>query len=78
MKKNVIGDRVKEARKTSQPQITQVDLAARLEMLGMKADHSVISKIESGQRPVYDYELIALSKALKVSTSWLLSETNKK
>jgi len=40
--------------------------------LGMKIDQSAISKIEQGHRPVHDYELVALAKALKVSFEWLL------
>ncbi len=40
----------------------------------MKVDQSIISKIEGGQRPVYDYEIGILAKALKVSTEWLLGE----
>ena len=78
----MIGARVRQARKTAKPPITQLDLVARLESMGiakrMKIDQSIISKIESGQRQVYDYELIALAKVLNVSILWLLGETNDK
>jgi transcriptional regulator with XRE-family HTH domain len=37
-------------------------------------DQSTLSKIENGQRPVTDIELVALAKALKVSSAWLLGE----
>lgn len=77
-KKNVIGARVKQARKKAKPPITQQDLLARLQVLGMKTDQSGISKIESGQRPVSDFEVIALAKALKVTVTWLLGEKLKK
>ena len=63
---------MKQARISGKPPVTQVDLVARLQVLGMKIDQSGISKIESGQRPVFDTEVVALSKALKVSVSWLL------
>jgi transcriptional regulator with XRE-family HTH domain len=33
-----------------------------------------ISKLESGQRYVMDYEALALAKALKVTVSWLFGE----
>ncbi len=74
--KNVVGPHVRLARKTAKPSITQSDLAARLEVLGIKLDQSAISKIEKGERPVLDYEVTTLAKALKVSVSWLLGETN--
>ena len=54
------------------PPITQRDLVARLQVLGMVIDQSGLSKIESGQRPVSDIEVVALAKALKVSVEWLL------
>jgi len=34
-----------------------------------------VSKIENGTRPVYDYELSKIAKALKVDVVWLLNET---
>lgn len=72
--KNIVGKRVVQARKEAKPPITQSDLAARLEILGMKIDQTGISKIENGQRPVSDAEVVALAKALKVTVVWLLSE----
>ena len=73
-KKNVIGMRVRKARKESKPPITQLDLVARLGLQKMKVDQSIISKIENGTRPVYDYELPKIAKALKVTVGWLLKE----
>ena len=35
----------------------------------------MVSRIESGERYVTDYELIALAKCLNVSTAYLLGET---
>ena len=56
----------------AKPVITQRDLAARLEILGLNIDQIKISKIEQGIRPVYDYEVAKIAKALKVSAGWLL------
>ena len=70
--KNLVGSRVRQARKQAKPPITQIDLVARLQLLGMMIDQSGASKIESGQRPVLDTEVVALAKALKVSVAWLL------
>ena len=75
-KRNVVGDRVRQARRAARPPVTQLDLVARLQLLGIQIDQSGLSKIESGRRPVMDFEVIALAKALKVSVAWLLKETN--
>ena len=37
-------------------------------------DQAKVSRIESGLRPVYDYEVVALARALTVSVGWLLAE----
>ena len=73
MRRNVVGLRVREARKKAKPPITQKDLAARLEVLGLEIDQAKVSKIEQGIRPVFDYELVKLAEALKVSVGWLLN-----
>ena len=75
-KRNAVGDRVRQARKSGRPPITQIDLIARLQVLGIQIDQSGLSKIESGNRPVTDIEVIALARALKVSAAWLLKETD--
>lgn len=75
-KKNILGARVQQARKATNPPITQMDLVARLQLLGISIDQSGVSKIESGQRPVSDIEVVALAKALRVSVAWLLEEGN--
>ncbi len=72
MNRNIVGSRVRQARKTSKPPITQKDLAARLEVLGLEIDQVKVSKIEQGIRPVFDYELAKIAEALKVSVEWLL------
>ena len=73
-RRNLIGERVRQARKEAKPPITQLDLVARLQTAGIRIDQSGLSKIESGQRPVYDYEIGVLAKALKVPVEWLLEE----
>jgi len=75
-KRNIVGTRVHQARKIMKPPITQADLVARLQLLGMVIEQSGISKIESRKRPVSDIEVVALAKALKVSVAWLLEETD--
>ena len=70
----MVGRRVREARKNTNPRLTQSDLTARLGVLGLELDRSAISKIESGRRPVYDFEITILAKALNVSCEWLLDQ----
>ena len=76
MKKNIVGERVRQARKSAKPPITQTDLVARLQLQYMNIDQSGLSKLESGQRPVSDIEVLVLARALKVSVGWLLEKTN--
>lgn len=72
---NIVGDRVRKARLNAKPLITQEDLVARLQVRGLGyMDQAKISRIESGTRPVYDYEVVQLARALNVSVNWLLSE----
>jgi transcriptional regulator with XRE-family HTH domain len=76
-KANIVGSRVREARLRAKPSITQEDLVARLQVHGLtQIDQAKISRIESGARPVYDYEIVPLAKALGVSIGWLLGESS--
>ena len=70
--KNIVGKKVREVRLKANPHITQQDLSAKLEVLGYNIDRVSISKIESGDRFVPDYEIVGLAKALGVSVEWLL------
>ena len=69
-KKNICGKRVKEARKSLR--LSQIDLAARLQVVGVIIERDSLSRIEIGTRFVTDYEVVALSKCLGVSPLWLL------
>ena len=72
--RNLIGKRLKLARNSVNPRVTQADLAARLQIEGINLDRVAISKIELGIRPVSDFELVALAKALGTTVPWLLGE----
>lgn len=74
MERNVVGPRVRAARCLAKPPITQEELAARLQVMGLKVDQAPISKIEKASRPVFDFEVVALAKALGVPLDWLLGE----
>ena len=51
--------------------ITQTDLAARLQVAGITMERDSVSRIEIGTRFVTDYELAVLAKILGVSMEWL-------
>ena len=63
-KKNVISDNVRLLRVKNQ--LTQQDLAAKMQTLGVNMDQQMISRIESNDRIVTDYELACLCYIFKV------------
>jgi len=71
---NIVGKRVREARLKFKPALSQAELAARLETDGWKISRGTVAKLEMGDRRVTDFEVVALAKALKVSTDWLLDK----
>ena len=77
-KKNIVGVRLREARKAARPSLTQLDLVARLQSMGVSIEQSAISKIEAGQRPVYDYELPAFAEALKMPLTYFFESDDQK
>lgn len=68
--KNIAGERIKDAR--IELGLSQDQLSGRLAKLGITIDRAGISKIETGIRGIYDFELKALAKILKVSSDTLL------
>lgn len=69
-KKNISGDRIREARQKKR--MSQTDLAARMQVEGILIERDSIGRIEIGTRFVPDYELPIFSKVLNVSVNWLL------
>lgn len=69
-KKNVSGDRIREAR--LKRRLTQEGLAAKLQIEGVIMERDSVSRMEIGTRFVTDYELMVLSKVLGVSMQWLV------
>ena len=70
-KKNICGKKVREIRKKND--ITQDELAARLQVEGVNIERDSISRLEKGTRFVADYELVVLAKALNVTIEELIS-----
>jgi len=67
--KNISGERIHQAR-TAQ-RMTQLELAAKMQVEGVVIEREAISKIETGGRLVTDYELAAFAKVLRVTMDWL-------
>ena len=63
--KNISGNKLKELRKDSQ--MSQQDLAEKLQLEGIDLTSKEISKIETNNRLVQDFELFAFAKIFKVS-----------
>ena len=60
--KNISGDRIHQVRATKR--ISQADLAARMQVKGVFIEREAISKIETGDRFVTDYELMIFAEVL--------------
>ena len=68
--RNLIGARVTEAR--LRQGMKQTELLVRLQLAGIEISVPALSLLEGQKRPVFDFELVALAKALDVSVEWLL------
>ena len=70
--KNIIGKKIVYYRKNHQPPLTQKELSDKLRGFNVHLDRYAISRIESGDRFVADYEIVALAHALNVTPEELL------
>ncbi len=70
--KNVVSAQIKKLRQQSK--MTQDQLAARLQTMGVNIDQQMISRIENNRRFVTDYELACFSRIFHTPVSELLQE----
>ena len=70
-KKNICGHRIRDARRRKK--MSQSELAAKLQLEEVIIERDSLSRMESGERFVSDYELLALSRILDVDVLWLLT-----
>lgn len=68
---NQAGIRIREAREKLG--LSQEQLAAKLQLAGLEITQKSISRIETGQRVVHNYELPYFAAALDCSVLWLIS-----
>lgn len=71
MLSNVVGDRVRQARLQRNLSLQQLQQLV-LEQSGMNLSQPTLTRIERRERSVYDFELVALVKALEIDARWLL------
>lgn len=69
-KRNLCGDRVREAR--LRRRMSQTDLCQRLQLAGIVIERDSLSRIENGGRFVADFEVVTIAEVLEVSVEWLL------
>ena len=73
--KNIVGARIRLARLALSPKVSQEDLSGKLARRGIQITQTGISKIESQDRYVMDYEVQAIAKSLRVTVAWLYGES---
>lgn len=71
---NISGNKIKELRE--QTKMSQEQLAARLQLNGLNLNQKAISRIETGDRIIPDYELLFFAQIFHVPVSLLLDEEN--
>jgi transcriptional regulator with XRE-family HTH domain len=71
--KNVVGPRIRELRLKGKRKLSQEELAARLQAMGVELDRTALSRIESGERQVTDIEVLAICRALGITVASLFS-----
>ncbi len=74
--KNIISELLIDAREKLN--ITQTDLAAKMQVLNINMDQQMISKIEKNQRQVTDYEFAAFCVCLKIPAQKILDAFSEK
>ena len=73
--KNLVSSRLIELRR--QQNLSQRDLAHKLQLAGYDMDKNVITRIETNKRYVTDIELRVLSQVLDVSYAFLIDGKDK-
>ena len=71
---NASGRKIKELREAAG--LSQEELAARLQLAGLNLNQKAVSRIETGDRVVPDFELLYFSEVLEVPICELLSADN--
>lgn len=71
MLSNVVGERVRQARLQRNLSLQQLHQRI-LDQSGINLTQPTLTRIERRERSLFDFELIALIKALEIDARWLL------
>ena len=71
-KANLSGEKIR--RRREELHLSQEDVVAKLQLMGMEIGQNTLSRIESGIRFVPDYELKFFSRAMEVPVEYFLDE----
>jgi transcriptional regulator with XRE-family HTH domain len=69
---NISGEKIRTCRVNAG--LSQEQLAARLQIAGLEIGQKQISRIETGERVVADFELMIFARVLGLSADCLLAE----
>lgn len=72
---NISGAKIRSLRESAD--LSQEQLAAKLQLAGLNLNQKAISRIETGERVVPDFELLYFSKILGVPVQELLGKENR-
>ena len=67
--RNCVGPQIRKARVLQN--LSQEELAVKLQLAGLNLDRTGIAKIETGLRSVFDYEIAVIAHQLKTTTDLL-------
>lgn len=73
--RNIIGCNIKHYRKLNK--LTQEELVAKLNVMGINIDRPMISRIENQSREITDIEILAIAKVLKITIEDLFTITER-
>jgi transcriptional regulator with XRE-family HTH domain len=75
--RNICGHKIRQARHIPKVPLKQEDLAMKIQKMGYSdMTKAIISRIERGERPIIDAELVIFARALGVSLDWLTEDFN--
>lgn len=73
--KNILGPKIKIYR--TKLGMSQNYLIARLNILGISMDQTILSRIENQKREIYDYEIFAIVRAFDIEYNELFNGISK-
>lgn len=73
--KNIIFQKLKAAR--TKAGLSQLELAAKMQIWNINIDQQIVSKIERNLRMVTDYELMCFCEILNVDVRWMLKDIDR-